>query len=70
MTLEGTVSNGVIVLDQPGALAEGTRVHVIVPTEGKKPTLAGLLKIAGSLQDMPSDFAKQHDHYIHGTPKR
>ena len=70
MTLEGTVVNGVIVLDQPGALPEGARVQVLVPAEAKKPTLAGLLKYAGILQDMPSDFAEQHDHYIHGTPKR
>lgn len=70
MTLTGTVSKGVIVLDQPGALPEGTRVHVIAATEEKKPTLAALLKYAGILQDMPNDFAEQHDHYIHGTPKR
>jgi predicted DNA-binding antitoxin AbrB/MazE fold protein len=70
MTLEGTVVNGVIVPDQPGVLPEGARVRVIVQTEGKKPTLGGLLKYAGILSDMPSDFAEQHDHYIHGTPKR
>jgi Asp/Glu/hydantoin racemase len=70
MTFTGIVSNGVIVLDQPGALPEGTRVRVIATTEEKKPTLANLLKYAGILQDMPSDFAEQHDHYIHRTPKR
>lgn len=70
MTLEGTVSNGVVVLDQPGALPDGTRVQVLVAAEEKKPALAGLLKFAGILQDLPSDFAEQHDHYIHGTPKR
>ena len=70
MILEGIVKNGVVVLDPPGQLVEGTRVQVVVPAEAKKPTLAGLLKYAGLLQDMPADFAQQHDHYIHGTPKR
>jgi hypothetical protein len=70
VTLEGIVKKGVIVLDPPTQLPEGTRVQVIVETEGKKPTLAGLLKYAGILEDMPNDFAQQHDHYIHGTPKR
>ena len=70
MSITGTISNGVVVLDQAGALPEGTRVRLIVETEAKQPTLAGLLKYAGVLQDMPSDFAEQHDHYIHGTPKR
>jgi hypothetical protein len=70
VTLEGTVKNGVVVLDPPAELPEGIRVQVVVKTEEKTPTLAGLLKYAGILPDMPSDFAQQHDHYIHGTPKR
>jgi len=37
----------------------------------KKPgTLSFLLKYAGKVPDLPPDFAEQHDHYIHGTPKR
>ena len=75
MTLQGTVTNGVVVLDQPGKLPDGARVEVIVkesaaPATAKEPTLLGLLKLAGSLDDLPADFAAEHDHYIHGTPKR
>jgi hypothetical protein len=75
MLLEGTIKNGTIVLDQPPPLPDGQRVEVELkpmshsqPTE--EPTLAGLLKFAGALSDMPADFAAEHDHYIHGTPKR
>jgi hypothetical protein len=32
--------------------------------------LHGLLKIAGTVKNLPPDFAAQHDHYVHGTPKR
>jgi len=70
MELEGTVKNGVIVVDSRQPLPEGTRVRIHVVAEEKRPTLAGLLKYAGTLPDMPSDFAEQHDYYIHGTPKR
>jgi hypothetical protein len=70
MSFEGTVKNGVIVLDEEEKLPEGTRVEVTVKEEEKKPTLLGLLKLAGTLDDLPPDFAAEHDHYIHGTPKR
>ena len=29
-----------------------------------------LLEIAGTAEGLPTDFAKNHDHYLHGTPKR
>jgi len=76
MTLTGVVENGVVVLDNGEQLAEGTRVNVVVPQEtpergpGTKPTLLGLLRIAGAVKNLPADFAVQHDHYLHGTPKR
>ena len=70
--MEGTVRNGVIVLDQEERLEEGTRVEVTVraKAEERKPTLHGLLKLAGILNDLPPDFAAEHDHYIHDTPNR
>jgi hypothetical protein len=74
MSLLGTVSSGVVVLDPGPTLPDGTRVEVRTVTVGEttKPTgtLAGLLKFAGKAEGMPADFAAQHDHYIHGTPKR
>jgi hypothetical protein len=70
MELEGTVRNGVVVMGPGQTLAEGTRVRVAINDAEQKPTLSDLLKYAGTLTDMPADFAEQHDHYIHGTPKR
>ena len=36
----------------------------------KQATLYETLKpIIGTIADLPSDFAQQHDHYIHGTPR-
>ncbi len=74
MELHGTVQNGVVVFDTQMPLADGTKVKIWVelPAETpRKPTLGErLLKLAGTVDDLPSDMAEQHDHYIHGTPKR
>lgn len=72
MTLQGTVQNGVVVLDPPTQLAEGTGVEVVVKEKEEAATTLGqrLLKLAGIAKGLPSDMAEQHDHYIHGTPKR
>ena len=71
MTLNGTLNKGIVVLDQPAPWPEGTRVEVAAQAEEKKLTLAEkLLRHAGTVPDLPADMAEQHDHYIHGTPKR
>ncbi len=72
MSFEGHVQNGVIVLDDGRQLADGTRVQVIVrDAPAAKATLRDrLLKLAGTVDDLPADMARNHDHYIHGGPKR
>lgn len=72
MALEGTVLNGTIVLDDPQGLPEGARVEVLLkPAEEQPKTLRELLlESAGCMTDLPTDLAAQHDHYIHGTPRR
>lgn len=35
-----------------------------------RPWTKALLTIAGTAADLPSDFAHNHDHYLHGTPKQ
>ena len=72
MTFDGIVRNGTIVLDQGATLPEGTRVTVVANTQDAEgqPTHLSLLKLAGMAKDLPADFAAQHDHNVHGTPKR
>ncbi len=71
MQIEGTVHNGVVVLETDNPLPDGTRVTV-TPHEGVRndSTGAGLLWLAGAIQDMPADFSEEHNHYIHGAPRR
>ncbi len=73
MTYRGRVKNGVIVLDDSAALPEGTEVE-IEPVNGEDergPTLAERLQdVIGIAEGLPPDMARNHDHYIHGTPKK
>ena len=74
MTCKGRVKNGVVVLEGGVSLPENAEVKVEVVGQGKpeKPlSWAEVFKdVIGSVDDMPADMARNHDHYIHGTPKR
>jgi len=73
MTYRGRVKNGVIVLDDSAALPDGTEVQIeAVNGEDKDgPTLAERLQdVIGIAEGLPSDMARNHDHYIHGAPKK
>lgn len=72
MKLMGTVTNGVVVLDDGLELPDGTRVELEIktPAQAASPLGEALLKLAGTAVGLPADMAEQHDHYIHGTPKR
>jgi len=79
MTVNGHVENGRIVLDEAVPLVEGTKVRVeVIETNSEQPakdeegpTLYERHKsFIGVVNDMPSDFARNHDHYLHGQPKK
>ncbi len=75
MTYIGHVQNKVIVLDGDVRLPEGAEVRVepVLPidqTAARCSLLEVLGDLVGSVPDLPEDLAENHDHYIHGTPKR
>jgi hypothetical protein len=71
MEMEGVVQSGVIVLEAPNALPDGTRVRIIVASgDTPKPFGERFAQFKGAAQGLPSDLAKQHDHYRLGTPKQ
>jgi hypothetical protein len=76
MVYRGIVKNGVVVFRQGAELPEGTEVQVEPVARGeiaaeRGPTLAEQLSdVIGSVPELPSDMAEQHDHYLHGAPKR
>jgi hypothetical protein len=80
MTYRGKVSRGVVILDNPAALPEGTLVEVQPTHEPGGQGSGGsqevkdlremLLRWAGKARGLPPDMARNHDHYIHGRPKK
>ena len=64
----GKVSGGVVLLPPEADLPEGTpvRVQAVVP----KRLSQRLQNVIGIVRGMPPDWAENHDHYIHGTPKK
>jgi hypothetical protein len=71
MELEGVVHDGVIVLEDAAALAEGTRVRVRpVPQEEARPFGERFARFKGAIDGLPADLAKQHDHYRLVSPER
>ncbi|MGA3327042.1 MAG: hypothetical protein ABSF45_21465 [Terriglobia bacterium] len=68
MGFVGKVTKGSVLLPPEANLPEGTpvRVEPIAP-----PTLAERLKdVIGTVHGMPPDWAENHDHYLHGAPKK
>ena len=82
MTYTGTIRRGVVVLDGVATLNEGDRVVVrplndaasvnnAEPPTAPESTLYEQFKdFIGICDGLPPDMAENHDHYIHGTPKR
>ena len=74
--LTGKVVNGIVELDQPGQLADGTVVRVrpvikISKAEEVDASLSKmLLSFAGTIEGLPEDMALNHDHYLYGVPKK
>lgn len=82
MTYSGTVQNGVIFIEGGTRLPEVAKVQIEleeateqVTVEPKEPTIGEKLAALGKWAetqptDLPVDLAENHDHYIHGLPKR
>jgi len=72
MAYKGHVKNGVVVFDEPVALPDGApvRVEPVDDSEEFQSLRKGLLKLAGTAKGLPKDMARNHDHYIHGTPRK
>jgi len=79
MTYRGRVRNGVIVLESGVRLREGmdVRIEPVGEIEGEASgsqeagqLREGLLSFSGVVKEGPSDLARNHDHYLHGTPRQ
>ena len=71
------VQNGVIVPDGGCPLPDGTkvRIHADAPPAPDRPTIWQKLRDLGKKAELRetnllADLAENHDHYLHGRPKR
>jgi hypothetical protein len=70
MEYRGRVQGGVV-LFEAAAPPDGAEVRVEVVQEPAVPSIwEKLKKYSGAIDDLPPDMARNHDHYIHGGPKK
>ena len=74
MELRGRVNNGIVVLDNPKALPNGTEVAIRAlrgkPRRRRSKVAKGLLKLSGKAKGLPADASRNIDHYLYGHTKR
>ena len=77
MSITAIVENDTIKL--PVHVPDGTEVEIVIKTKatgGEKEASTEAGSFFESMRDLigsvegPEDWAAEHDHYIHGTPKR
>jgi len=70
MSFTGIVENGKVVLPPEVDLPSGTKVRVETVDPEIEPLAKCLEEFIGVFNDLPSDFARNHDSYIHGADRR
>ncbi len=74
MAYRGHMQNGRVVLDEAVEIPDGAAVSIRLLDETEElaePTLYERLKpVIGMAEGLPSDLAENHDHYLHGLPKK
>ena len=72
MSYTGAIKNGVVVLPPGVQLRDGTEVELppLVSAKNAETFTDELLRIASHTRNLPPDLAKNHDHYLHGLPKK
>lgn len=72
MKYTGQVRGGVVVLEGSPSIKDGTIVSVEPIEAGSQNKTLGqrLKRFSGSAKGLPQDMASNHDHYLHGLPKK
>ena len=72
MSVIGVVENGAVVLPPGAQIPSGTRVRIEpLPLLEQESSFAETFKdYVGIFEDLPSDYSRNHDHYVHGSCKK
>lgn len=63
MTYRAHIKGGVVVLENPSALEEGTEVEILPLPQAVDLPGQALEKLAGKAEGLPADLSQRHDHY-------
>jgi hypothetical protein len=69
----GKVSKGTVILPPEAHLPDGTEVRVepvVHAKTSREERVTALRTIAAGLDGLPDDLARNHDHYLSGTPRK
>jgi hypothetical protein len=69
-TLTAVFDGKVLVPDEPAGLDENERYELTVSKQTGEISIWDVLDRLSGTIEMPEDWALEHNHYIHGTPKR
>ncbi|HOC70250.1 MAG TPA: hypothetical protein PLL36_03525 [Candidatus Hydrogenedentes bacterium] len=74
MVYKGHVENGMVILDEPADMQEGTPVLIEVADKRahvlRRSLAERMRNVIGKAQDLPEDAAEHHDDYLYGTRKK
>jgi len=74
MTYMGYIRNGTVVLEQPVAWPDGSKVECILvqsapPRKPEDHLFDDLMEFAGKASGYPEDGSENVDHYLYGHPR-
>lgn len=71
MPSRGHIQNGTVVPGDEFPWPDEPRVVVdVAEPEAERSIADRLHSVIGKAKDLPSDMAKNHDHYLYGMPKK
>ena len=71
MSFTGVISNGQVIAEGKITLPDGTKVRIEPVATAEPPTHAETLReFIGAFHGLPADLAENHDHYLHGAPRK
>ena len=70
MSITVTVENGTIKLPPGIHVTDGTTARITFESHSGKTLTERYAGLIGITDALPEDMAENHDHYLHGAPKR
>ena len=70
MSITATIENGSIKLPPDVHVPDGTTARIILEEADDKTLAERYAKLIGFTDQLPEDLAENHDHYLHGHPKK